>query len=155
MTRGIYLLTSLLVVAMLFAACAPRSQATDVPDAGPTTSHGGTVEDYVSLVDALREAGAEVLPGETVEQAFFSVRGQIIKVNGADVQVFEYESAEAMEADASQVAPDGGSIGTSMVMWVEAPHFFKAGRVLVLYVGEDAAILDLLKSVLGKQFAGR
>ena len=34
--------------------------------------------------------------------------GQIIKVNGADVQVFEYESAEAMEGDASKVAPDGG-----------------------------------------------
>ena len=155
MKHRILLLTSLLMVVVLFMACAPKSQATDVPDAGPTTSHGGPVEDYVSLVDALREAGAEVLPGETVEQAFFSVRGQIIKVNGADVQVFEYESAEAMEADASQVAPDGGSIGTSMVMWVEAPHFFKAGRVLVLYVGEDAAILDLLKSVLGKQFAGR
>ena len=155
MKHRILLLTSLLMVAVLFTACAPKSQATDVPDAGPTTSHGGPVEDYVSLVDALREAGAEVEPGETVEQAFFSVRGQIIKVNSADVQVFEYESAEAMEADASQVAPDGGSVGTSMVTWVATPHFYKTGRVLVLYVGDDTAILDLLKSVLGEQFAGR
>ncbi|HJZ12848.1 MAG TPA: hypothetical protein VJ521_11895, partial [Acidobacteriota bacterium] len=74
MKHRILLLTSLLMVVVLFMACAPKSQATDVPDAGPTTSHGGPVEDYVSLVDALREAGAEVLPGETVEQAFFSVR---------------------------------------------------------------------------------
>lgn len=155
MKRRVFMLAFLWIAAMLFAACAPQSQATDVPDAGPTTSHGVPVEDYVSLVDALRAAGAEVEPGDTVEQAFFRVTGQIIKVNGVDVQVFEYESAEAMEADASQVAPDGGSIGTSMVMWVEAPHFFKAGRVLVLYVGEDAAILDLLKSALGEQFAGR
>ncbi len=94
-------------------------------------------------------------PGDTIEQAFFSVTGQIIKVNGADVQVFEYGSAEAMEADASQVAPDGGAVGTSMVTWMATPHFFKAGRVLVLYVGDDAAVLDLLEPVLGEQFAGR
>jgi len=155
MKRNIFLVTSLLMVAMLFAACAPQAQATEVPDAGPTASHSGPVEDYVSLVDALRAAGATVEPGDTVEQAFFSVTGQIIKVNGADVQVFEYESAEAMEAEAALVAPDGGSIGTSMVMWVETPHFFKSGRVLVLYVGDDATVFELLKSVLGEQFAGR
>jgi len=157
MKRNIFLLTSMLMVTMLFAACAPRVQAADIPvaDAGPTTSHGGPVEDYVSLVDALRAAGATVEPGDTVEQAFFSVTGQIIKVNGADVQAFEYKSAELMEADAAQVSADGGSVGTSMVMWMATPHFFKTGRVLVLYVGDDAAILDLLKSVLGGQFAGR
>lgn len=155
MKHTIFLLTSMLIFAMSFVACTPQAQATDAPDAGPTTSHGGPVENYVSLVDTLRAAGAEVEPGDTVEQAFFSVTGQIIKINSTDVQVFEYESAEAMEADAAQVAPDGGSIGTSMVMWVEAPHFFKSGRVLVLYVGDDAAVLDLLESVLGEQFAGR
>ncbi|HUE99887.1 MAG TPA: hypothetical protein VMN99_11575 [Anaerolineales bacterium] len=155
MKHRIFLFTSLLMVTMLFAACTPQAQATDVPEVGPTTSHGGPVDDYVSLVDALRAAGATVGPGDSVEQAFFSVTGQIIKVNGADVQVFEYESAEAMEAEAALVAPDGGSVGTSMVMWVATPHFYKLGRVLVLYVGEDAAVLDLLKSVLGEQFAGR
>lgn len=155
MKRRIFLLTSMLMFAILFAACAPQAQATDVPDAGPTTSHGGPVEDYVSLVDALRASNATVEPGDSVEQAFFSVTGQIIKVNGADAQVFEYESKEAMEAEAALVAPDGGSVGTSMMMWMATPHFFKSGRALVLYVGDDAATLDLLKSVLGEQFAGR
>ena len=32
---------------------------------------------------------------------------------GADLRVFEHESAEAMEKEASQVAPDGDSIGIS------------------------------------------
>lgn len=53
---------------------------------------------------------------------------------------FEYESTEAMEAETAQVVPDGGSVGTNMMMWVEAPHFFKSGRVLVLYVGEDSGV---------------
>lgn len=90
-----------------------------------------------SLMDALAATGGSVETGEVVERPFFTGEGQIIKVNGADVQVFEYETAEAMEADAAQVSEDGGSIGTSMVSWMSTPHFYKAGRVLVLYVGDD------------------
>ncbi|MBI3158391.1 MAG: hypothetical protein HYZ26_02180 [Chloroflexi bacterium] len=111
--------------------------------------------DQAGLIEALGAAGAEVDLGEPVEQAFFSMTGQILSVNGADVQVFEYASAEDMEADAALVAEDGGSVGTSMITWVATPHFFKSGRVLVLYVGDDAAVLELLLGVLGEQFAGR
>ena len=90
-----------------------------------------------------------------VSQVFFDAEGHILKVNGADVQVFEYESPEAMENEASLVSSDGGSIGTSMVAWVDVPHFYKASRMIVLYVGNDAAVLDLLENALGPQFAGR
>lgn len=157
MKHKIFSLVSLLMVALLFSACTPRVQAADIPvtDAGLTTSHGGPVEDYVSLIDALRAAGATVEPGDTVEQAFLSVTGQIIKVNGADVQVFEYQSVEVMEAEAAQISPDGGSTATTMIAWMATPHFFKTGRVLVLYVGDDVAVLDFLKGALGEQFAGR
>ena len=60
-----------------------------------------------------------------------------------------------MENEASQVAPDGGSIGTSMVSWMDAPHFYKTGRIIALYVGSDQTILDLLEKVMGPQFAGQ
>lgn len=146
MKRNIFLVASLLMVAMLFAACAPKGEA---------SAESAAVEDLDSLSKALIDAGATVESGDLVEQAFFSVTGQIIKVNGADVQVFEYKSSEAMETEAALVAPDGGSVGTSMMMWMATPHFFKSGRVLVLYVGDDVVTFDLLKSALGEQFAGR
>lgn len=136
----------LLLAGILFSACAGQSADSVQPPA---------VEDLASLSQALRDAEATVETGETVEQGFFAVPGQILKVNGADVQVFEYESAEAMEAEAAQVSTDGGSVGTSMVTWIAPPHFFKSGRVLVLYIGEDTALLDLLRSLLGEQFAGK
>lgn len=146
MKRNIFLLASLLMVAMLFAACAPQ---------GDARAETPTVEDLGTLSKALRDAGAIVESNETIRQEFFTVEGRILKLNGVDVQVFEYKSPEAMEAEAALVAPDGGSVGTSMMMWMATPHFFKAGSVLVLYVGVDAATLDLLTSVLGEQFAGR
>ena len=93
--------------------------------------------------------------GEPISQPFLTPEGSIVKVNGADVQVFEYESSEEMGNEASQVSSDGGSIGTSMVTWMDAPHFYKTGRIIVLYIGSDAAVLDLLEGALGPQFAGQ
>ena len=146
MKLNIFLVASLLMVAMLFVACAPQ---------GEVPAKSAAVEDLGSLSKALRDAGAIIESNETIQQEFFTVEGRILKVNGTDVQVFEYKSADAMEAEAALVAPDGGEVGTSMMMWMATPHFFKAGSVLVLYVGDDAATLDLLTSVLGEQFAGR
>ena len=99
----------------------------------PIVSHSGPVTDYVSLIDNLRAAGATVEPKGEVSQAFFSVKGQVMSVNGGEVQVFEYADESAIEADAALISPDGGSIGTSMVTWVAAPHFYKIGKLIVLY----------------------
>jgi hypothetical protein len=83
-----------------------------------------------------------------------SVEGNTLKVNGADVQVFEYENAEAMELDSSQIAPDGSSNATTMITWIDTPHFYKSGRIIALYIGSDEAVLGLLENALGSQFAG-
>ena len=143
----------LLVFTLMVSGCGDGATATPL---SPTTSTEPlAVEDKASLIAALQASGATVEVGDLLTQVFFTPEGNIIKVNGADVQVFEYESAEAMESEASQVAPDGGSIGTTMVTWMDTPHFYKAGRLIVLYVGSDEAILGLLEQVLGEQFAGR
>lgn len=123
--------------------------------ATPSPAGAAIVEDQAGLLAALQAAGATAEVSDSVVQDFFTPEGSIVKVNGQDIQVFEYESAEAMEAEASQVAPDGGSVGTSMMMWMDAPHFYKTGRIIVLYVGSDSAILDLLENMIGPQFAGQ
>ena len=125
------------------------------PGAGTPASHGGPVIDYVSLVDALRAAGATVEPAGEVSQPFFSVIGLADTVNGAPVQVFEYADEAAAAAAAATIAPDGGAVGTTSVLWIAPPHFYRAGRLLVLYVGDDAAVTGLLDGALGPQFAGR
>ena len=145
------LLVLLLIFALILSACANASTST--PPA--TSPEPLTVEDKASLMAALQASGSTVETGESIIQDFFSPEGSIIKINGADVQVFEYESAEAMENEASQVAPDGGSVGTSMMMWMDTPHFYKAGRIIVLYIGSDETVLGSLDSVVGSQFAGR
>lgn len=145
-----YILPLLLwVFAYVVASCGKG--ATPVSPTGAPA-----VEDQASLLAALQASGATAEVGDSVSQDFFHTDGQFITINGTEgIQVFEYKSPEAMESDASQVAPDGGSIGTSMVNWVDTPHFYKSGRIIVLYIGNDQTILDLLEKVMGPQFAGR
>ena len=106
-------------------------------------------------LEAMRARGAIVEPAGEAEQPFLSVTGQMVQVNGEDVQLFAYPSAAEMEAQAGRISPDGGMVGNSKIHWIGAPHFFKRGRLLVLYVGENGDLLRLLTAVLGRQFAGQ
>lgn len=123
--------------------------------AASTAVQTAAVQDLNTLMAALQAAGLTVETGESVTQPFFTVPGQTIKINGQDVQVFAYDTAQAMEAEASKIAPDASTIGTNMPSWMSDPHFYKLGNMLVLYVGQDQKILDILSGVLGQQFAGR
>ncbi|MCI0395951.1 MAG: hypothetical protein L0322_13575, partial [Chloroflexi bacterium] len=112
------------------------------------------VANYGSLLEALEKAGATVeLTGE-VNQPFFAVSGRNIQVNGLDVQVFEYPSEAEAEADAALISSDGFEIGTTIVEWIGTPHFYQRGKVIVLFVGDDADLLSLLDNVLCDEITG-
>lgn len=138
----------ILVCALALDSCGKTATPTPQPQ-------GGGLTDQASLVGALEAEGATVTLGDPIAQEFFTVDGQIIDVNGQDLQVFEYDSLQAMESDAALVSADGGTIGTSSVMWIDSPHFYKSEKIIVLYVGTDETTLNLLDQVLGRQFAGQ
>ncbi|MBI5931663.1 MAG: hypothetical protein HY862_20305 [Chloroflexi bacterium] len=119
---------------------------------GETTT--GETAAAPSLAEALTAAGASVEEGEAVTQPFFEVEGHILKVNGQDVQVFEFPDAATTEEQVASVAPDGTAVGTTPVSVEGTPHFFYKDNTIALYVGEDAAVLAALEVVFGAQFAG-
>ena len=117
-------------------------------------SHGGPVRDHVSLVDTRRAQGLTVEPTEPVSQPFFPVPGQTLKVDGEDVQVFEFNDPSAREAQSEKISSDGRSIGQTVVQWIDPPHFFATGKIIVLYLGSNTKLLQQLESALGQQIAG-
>ena len=123
--------------------------------ARPGRSQAGPVTDYASLIDSLRAGGASVKPEGEVDQPFLSVTGTMIKLHGEDVQLFQYPNAAAVEAQAARVSRDGSTVGTTKIHWIGPPHFYKQGRLLVLYVGDEDKVLKALEAVLGRQFAGK
>lgn len=139
----------LLLAVVLLAACTGNrgSDATPTPELYVVVKEG--------LIATLNAADAVRETGDPVMQEYLSVGCTSVKVRETDILVFEYDSTEAMEADASLVASDGGSIGTTMIFWVSTPHFYKACRIIVVYIGDDAEKLAQLQSLLGAQFSGR
>ncbi|OGO67204.1 MAG: hypothetical protein A2Z49_11720 [Chloroflexi bacterium RBG_19FT_COMBO_56_12] len=120
--------------------------ATQVPS--PTIEIGG----YAELVDALTAAGAQVEPAGDIEQPVleqYGVNGKVIKVNGVDVQVFEFKNELTRKIVSSQISPDGSSIATTTFDWLDQPNFWAKGRLIVLYVGTDASMIDLISGVMG------
>ena len=155
----------LLLSAVFMAGCTKPPLPTTSPKA-PITDYTKTPgTDYTSLVDSLRQAGATVEPGgeKLYPRPIFSVTCKVIKVNGEDVLVLEYDDEAAAEAEAQLVHPHGSTFGTFAVgkpgvivefNWIAPPHWYKSGKIIVIYVGENQTMIDLLESLLGKQFAG-
>jgi hypothetical protein len=136
-----FALLVVLVTALVLSACGGQ----------PVSAQGFGTEEFI---EALQAKGVDAERGDSVEQAFFSVVGDYVNFNDESVQVFEYETSATMESDAQLVDASGSPIGNSMVSWIATPHFYKKGRILVLYIGDNAQALDTLESVLGPQFAG-
>lgn len=116
------------------------------------------VTNYSALLIYLRGLGASIeVEGETPYD-FFDAKGRRVKVNTSHIEVFEYANAGAMESAASRVSPDGFRITTERwdvgVSWIYDPHFDKAGRIIVMYIGDNSYTISLLEYALGKQFAG-
>jgi len=141
----------LVLIALLLTACGTVQ--------GPQ-SHGGPVQDQVSLIDALRKSSVVDISGGVGQPFLHPQSGTTVRLSGgpltapADLQLLQYGSASAASADATQVRPDGSGNATTIVHWVAAPHFFLKGRVMVIYIGNDQAVVHLLQSILGPQFAG-
>jgi hypothetical protein len=150
-----FISTTLLI--LFLSACQQVSPSSPVETQEPTeTAEPGSAEllGTISFREALVSEGAEVQNDSKIEQPFFSTPGEVILVDGESLQVFEYPDSARAEADASLVSPDGSSIGTSMVSWIGPPHFFQAGKLIVIYIGENQSLIQQLESILGPQFAG-
>lgn len=137
------------LMASLFAACAPGALSRVTP-----TATRNAIMGYAALVQAFKAEGAAVQPGEEISDPLFSVKERILDLPRARVQVMEYPTEADAQAEAAKISPDGFQVGNAMVDWVAPPHFYRANRLIALYIGRDMTTLQLLQRVLGRQFAG-
>ena len=112
----------------------------------------GTLDRFLQ---ALRQRGLSVnLAGEVSPEVngFFSVPAQQLQLNDSRVSAFEYPSAEAAATEAALVSSDGQPSPTARITWVSTPRYYRQDRLIVLYVGCSAAVVQALDVTLGRAF---
>jgi hypothetical protein len=110
--------------------------------------------DYVSLMDAFEKNGINVNVVETLDDSSFFVPTIVVKINDEMIQVYEFSSGIDTQNASELVSKDGTQIGSSIIRWIDEPHFYSKGKLIVQYIGHTPEILSLLESQLGNQFAG-
>ena len=126
-------------------------------DSGSSPTAATTANQIISaasLVRDLRAGGFEIRLVDTVQQPFFTPKAEIYRVNGDDVQLYEYSDASSAEAEAARVSQNG-AIGGSMPLWIAPPHFYRNGSLVAIYLGSNPRVMQALTRALGPQFAGQ
>ena len=156
-------------VVVLVSSCTGAKESSS--PATPAGSSSGTapsvtpsdqaVIDYASFTDGLEAAGFTVRSGgrtRGLPLSLLAVPGQRVSIDGVSVSVFEYPTEKALLKVRSAIRPRGDEIptadgGTAIIDW-DPPHFYGAGKLLVLYFGDKQPTIDALNLLLGPQFAG-
>jgi hypothetical protein len=78
----------------------------------------------------------------------------IVKIGEETLKIYEYTDASSMKRESLSIDKDGYGTDRVKVSWISMPHFYKKGRIIVLYLGNNSKINTDLERLLGKQFAG-
>lgn len=136
-------------------AIPPTSVPTATPTATAVAPGTAAATPLEALLADLAAAGLTVEPtAVAVAKPYLSASGTVVRVNRQPLQVFQYTDEVVLAADVSGLAPDATSINGVPLAWQGTPHFWRRGPLLVLWVGDDPALLAALRRVLGPQLAG-
>jgi hypothetical protein len=113
---------------------------------------------YATFVKQLHVTGTTFTEASVMNASFFSGTAYGLNIGSERISIFEYPTSSDLQQDADRISPQGDQIrngsSTTVVDWIATPHFYKRGRILVLYIGNQPKIRALLQSLLGPQFAG-
>jgi hypothetical protein len=129
------------------------------PSGGAPT---GAITDRNLLLGALTEAGIEWQDGQGFGDNIFERTAEIITIrsgeNEATITVYHFHDAMDAEAGFKGISDDGFRIEfegrATSVSWVDLPRFYKTEFTIVLYVGDEAWVIEFLNGYFNGLSAG-
>ena len=110
------------------------------------------------VIASLQDGGLKLV-GPTFEPVGpLGVASTAYRIGEDEVHLYRFPSDERAREAAAGIAADGYMIvtksGAVQADWSAPPHWFRAGREIVLFLGTDEDVLDALEDAAGPQFAG-
>lgn len=131
----------------------PPGDGSALPPAPPPAVGGPAYPGYAALLLALSKAGATAAAGAPNPAGMLSVQGLMMTVNGQQIEVFEYPDEASAAADGATIKDGGYTVNGQALSFADAPHWYRSGKLIVLYVGQDAGVMALLEGALGQPMA--
>ena len=132
----------------------PSVSSTAKPATAEKQTHNTTIED---LVTSLRSAGGTVqIPTRNTSvnrEPSEGMEAEVLKVNGENVQVFEYKDDKAAADSITKRTTLDGTYEYRANVTTSRSHIYRAAKVVAQYLGDDSAIINLLESVFGKEIS--
>jgi hypothetical protein len=127
----------------LFACEESRQNLEDFPSAVGVETR--------QFIVALRNGGAtaEIVTTVPPSNSLLNVPTTIVRLNGAEIQVYEFGSAAETDAAVARL-PQILAAST----FPSAPHFYRGNRIMVLYVGTDASVSGPIERLIGRSLTG-
>lgn len=144
---------AMLVFALILSGCSNTGlgQQVESKDNVVINQHA---TDYDTLVTALKINGyspEEIIPtqGDT-DHSFFSVPTKGININGGGIFIYEFSDNDTAISQSKTISNDGSQIGHAQIEWIDHPHFYLQGKIIVGYIGKNKTLLSDLSKILGE-----
>ena len=138
---------NLIVICIVFSLTGCNSTASG--------SNVTEIKTYSNFVQALQSNGykvEEIKPTEADKlSSFFSVYAKYIDVDKNRISVYEFSDSDSAIEQTKTISKDGFKIGNAMIDWIDKPHFYNKGKLIVGYTGSyNKKLLKDLEILLGK-----
>jgi hypothetical protein len=143
------LLVILLCSFLLASGCGVLLTSSDEPLPTPVE-----IVTKTELLEALDQAGVEVLETEMIPDPLYGVEGEIYQIGGALIMVFEGESPEGPEQIAGQLIARDYTGAEWFSLFPKPPHVWGAGNLILIYSGEEGGIILTLSALMGDPILG-
>jgi len=164
---------AVLAISLALVGCTQRSpvpSSSAEPGLRPASAPlDGVSGEVAALRDTFVSQGFDIQTSGSATGGILPAQFFRFTVNGSTLQVYRFPTPQQASTAASNVGPDGTSLGTAsgsfQIDWKGRPHFFKRDRLIVILLSDDeltptvdsndAAILRVLEQQMGSQFAGQ
>lgn len=171
---GIFLTLAIIQIWNLFtkssSTTAPNTQQSQIIQSSPSPSTSPVpsppaVQDYASFIAYVKSLGLGVGSETKAYSNIYSGDITEVLINGETMYVIEYATEEEMNQRASEISPDASSVTktlpdgtkrmTSFIQIANMPtHYYKKGKIIVIYAGKNESMVQILEEIFGPQFAG-
>ena len=144
--RVLNLVTITLAAMWLLSAC----------DSGEAKSEPIPAPDYQKIISRLQAWDLRVAEVGNMRARCYSVPPRLLLVGGGTLEVYEYGDQSSADIAIARISPgyfEAQIAAAGLTEGASSTHFYKGDRLLVIYTGTDARVVEALDSGLGPEFA--